>query len=81
MHHIREGSAVFTIAKKEYWSVMVGYIKKAVKQAIDNRENAMLPVWETGKNSIPFERKFQGYICGICAAVCWALRHCLMLFV
>jgi hypothetical protein len=71
MHHIRKGSAAFTIAKKEYWSVMVGYIKKAVKQAMDNRENAMLPVWETAKKWIPLSASFRD-ICGICAAVCWA---------
>jgi hypothetical protein len=42
------------------------YVKKAVKLAYDDRENAVLPVWESAKKGLPFEHQFQAYL--------WVLR-------
>jgi hypothetical protein len=41
------------------------YVKKAVKLAYGDRENAVLPVWESAKKGL-FEHQFQAYL--------WVLR-------
>jgi hypothetical protein len=56
----------FTIAVKNYWSKQVGYIKRAVKMAAEDRDDVVLPEWESSKKWLVFERKFQAYL--------WLLR-------
>jgi hypothetical protein len=35
----------FTVAVKDYWVKMSVYVTKAIKMAHDNRDDAVLPVW------------------------------------
>jgi hypothetical protein len=56
----------FTIAVKDYWVKMNAYVTKAIKMAHDDRDDAVLPVWESAKKWLAFERKYQAYL--------WALR-------